>query len=315
MKNGLTYKNIFSFALIFSALLLAFSSKTYAQADGRSITILPPKFELFANPSDVVSERIRIRNDSSFPVTYAIVVEDFTSSGEEGHVVLEEDGTDNSYSLATWIEPQVKEIVLQPNEEQSVGFNINVPRDAEPGGHYASILFQSSGSTTAGGASVTQRIGSLILLKVTGNVDEIAEIESFDAPARSQKGPVTFSLRIKNDGNVHLRPKGTIIITNLFGKKVAEFPLMGANVLPGSTRKMNTDWEKTNLLGSYTATLVATYGQQSLPLTAATRFTVASNTSLILILIGALALIVFITSLFSGRSRILKALKVLVGNN
>lgn len=314
MKKRLTYKNffqIFTFVFIFAL----FASDTHAQDAGRSITILPPKFELFANPSDIVSERIRLRNDSSFPASYTVKIEDFTSSGEEGHVVLEEFSNDSAYSLAAWIEPEKREITLQPGEESSLSFNINVPRDAEPGGHYASIIFQSGGTSIEGGASVAQRIGSLILLKITGNVEEIAEIESFDAPSRSQEGPISFSLRLNNDGNVHIRPKGTIIITNLFGKKIAEFPLNGANVLPGATRKMETEWDETNLLGSYTATLVATYGQQSLPLTAATRFTVASTTSIVLLVIGGLAVLMFIASLFSGRSRILKALRVLFGAN
>lgn len=74
---------------------------------------------------------------------------------------------------------------------------------------------------------------------------------------------------------------------------------------------MDTSWEKQNALGSYTATLVATYGQQSLPLTAATKFTVISNTMLILFIAIAVVLVLFIISLVSGRGRLKKALKAL----
>ena len=285
--------------------------QVHAQESGRSLSIIPPKFELFANPGDTVTEKIRIRNDSDFPVTYQVIVEDFGSTGEEGHVALEEESPDSLFSLATWIAPSVNEIILQPGEEQSFSYAINVPKDAEPGGHYASILFQSTQEDLPGVTDVTQRIGSLILLRVSGNIEENANIETFTAPGHSQTGPIPFTLRVVNDGNVHIRPKGTIIVTNLFGKKVDEIPLDGANVLPGATRKMETEWENENLFGSYKATLVATYGQQNLPLTAATKFNVFSNTALILIAIAAIAIVFFLISLFSGRGRLSKALKAL----
>jgi hypothetical protein len=308
MKNIATQATIIIFIFLISFWL---ASPSFGQTGGQQLTIMPPKFELFANPGDVVSEKIRIRNESDFPATYAIIIEDFSSSGEEGHVVIEEEGGDSNYSLAKWIEPAVTQILLQPNEEQSINFNINIPRDAEPGGHYASILFASNVETLPGTASVSQRIGNLVLLRVSGNVSENANITTFEAPTNSQKGPVTFTLRLNNEGNVHVRPKGTIIITNFFGKKVEELPLQGANVLPGATRRMETTWEKDGLFGAYTATLVATYGQQNLPLTAATKFNVVSTSAMIFAVVALVSAFVLILSLISGRKRLAKAFKAL----
>jgi hypothetical protein len=102
------------------------------------------------------------------------------------------------------------------------------------------------------------------------------------------------------------------VITDLFGRKVDELPLNGLNVLPGATRKMDTEWSRTNLLGYYTATLVATYGQQNLPLTAAAKFAVISSTAATLIGIGIVAAILFLVSIITGRKRLLKALNVIV---
>jgi len=155
----------------------------------------------------------------------------------------------------------------------------------------------------------------LVLLRVSGNVSEEASIETFEAPKYSQSGPVPITLRLKNNGNVHIRPKGTIIITDLFGRKVEELPLRGANVLPDAVRKMETVWEKDNLLGHYTATLVATYGQQNLPLTAATSFTVISPLAAILLGTALLAGFIFIISLFTGRKRLKKAFKAFTSSD
>ncbi|OGV92878.1 hypothetical protein A3B57_02760 [Microgenomates group bacterium RIFCSPLOWO2_01_FULL_47_10] len=276
------------------------------------ITIVPPKLELFSNPGDTINESIRVKNVSGLPQTYSIVVEDFRSSGEEGQVVLEETET-NAYSLQSWIKLSAPAIVVQPNEEVLFPFAINVPKDAEPGGHYASILFQiGSLDPIPGVTSVRSRIGALILLRTSGDVKEDANIESFDAPVYQQRGPVEFSLRVKNNGTTHIRPGGTVVVTNIFGKKVAELPLSALNVFPGSVRKMNTLWEKENLFGMYTATLVATYGQQNLPLTASIKFTVASYTGIGLLVLGVIAGYFFIISLVQGRGRLRQALKVIL---
>lgn len=297
--------------LLLLPLVSRVTSVVYAQG-AAGITVIPPKFELFANPGDVVTETIRVRNNSDVPQTFGVLVEDFSSTGEEGKVVLEEGEESTAYSLKSWIDLSSQNIVIQPNEEVSFPFSIVVPRDADPGGHYASVLFQlGSGEQIPGAASVQHRVGSLVLLRVSGNVVEESEIETFLAPVYSQQGPVNFELRVKNNGTTHIRPNGTIVITNMFGQKVDEIPLNSANVFPGAVRKMDTEWNKDALLGHYTATLVATYGQQNLPLTAATKFTVASPVALILIGVGTLAAAVFIISLITGRNRLLKALKVL----
>ncbi len=310
IMNKLHVTRTLSLIFLNFVILSSFISIAHAQELDKGFTVIPPKFELVANPGDTVVERIRVRNEASFPATHTVVIEDFSSSGEEGAVTLE-DGN-SSFSLASWIQTPTTQLVLQPGQEENFSFTIQVPKDAEPGGHYASILFQTGGPTTPGAASVTTRVGTLVLLRVSGNVNEAATISTFEAPKYSQQGPVNFTLRIQNDGNVHIRPKGTIIITDLFGRKVEEIPLDGANVLPGSVRKTDSTWEKTNIIGSYTATLVATYGQQNLPLTAATRFTVFSPTAAILIGVGGIALLFFIFSLITGRGRLMKAMSVIV---
>ncbi|KKR17864.1 MAG: hypothetical protein UU65_C0004G0087 [candidate division CPR2 bacterium GW2011_GWC1_41_48] len=265
------------------SVALVSAPKLLKAADGgpesRGITVVPPNFELYANPGEGITEKLRVKNESSVQSTFQIVVEDFKAQGEDGGVELvDKEQSNSTFSLAKWIEPDVKTLTLGPGEEKALNFRVNVPKDAEPGGHYASILVSmgGDGNLNTSGASVASRIGSLVLLRVSGNVKEETTVESFTAPKYSEKAPVNFGLRVKNAGNNHVRPKGTIVITDIFGRKVAEVPLNGLNVLPNNTiRKMDTEWKHDGLLANrYTATLVATYGQQNKPLSASVSFIV-----------------------------------------
>ena len=156
------------------------------------------------------------------------------------------------------------------------------------------------------GAVVASRVGSLVLLRVSGNVNENATVESFKASKDYYpKSPVDLELRLKNNGNNNIKPTGTIVITNIFGQKVAELPIEGLNVLPSAIRKMDTQWKFTSLLANrYTATLVATYGQGNNSLSASTSFYVFPK--FVAIILGVVLLLVI--GLIAGRKQIKKAL-------
>lgn len=248
-----------------SLALFGLSSYTSPVANA-AITITPPRFELFGNPGDILSEKIRVRNDEETAINYTTTVEDFKAEGDEGEVNLiekESDVENASFSMQRWITVEPRSASINPGEEKVFEVTIRIPRDAEPGGHFASVLVERSGSAASGGsgASVSSRLGSLLLMRVSGNVTEQAKIDAFKAQNNYyQNGPVTLELRTKNEGNTHIKPKGRIVISNIFGKKVAEIPLTSANVLPGAARVVRSTWDQKNLIGRYTATLFAEYG-------------------------------------------------------
>ncbi len=279
------------------------SAKAADPVAGRgSITVSPISFELYANPGDSLSEKIRVRNDSGADMNYQILIEDFKAVGEEGSVDTVLDQSNSSFSLAKWVVPEPKNISIKNGQEKEVQFSINVPKDAEPGGHYASILVKMGGGDIQNGAAVASRVGSLILLRVAGNIKEESMVESFKADkGYYQSGPVNFDLRVKNNGNNHVQPKGTILITNLFGQKIAEIPLNGKNALPGAIRRMDTEWSPGKFLANrYTATLVANYGQQSKTLSASTSFIIFPKA----LLITSISIILLIALMFIFKKNI-----------
>ncbi len=285
---------------------------TYAAAPPKSgLSISPPTFELSANPGDTLRNSLRVDNVVDEPLEVTVSTRNFTALGEEGGVDLS--SRDNKYSLASWISVSPSKVTIPARQSQVFDYTIAVPADASPGGRFGSIIFKTSLKPVSGqsGVAVGQEIGTLVFLKIAGEVKEKASVASFETVgAFHDNGPVEFSARVKNEGNVQLRPTGTITISNFFGNKVATIPINEQNVLPDAIRKMNATWKNQWLLGRYTATLSLVYGKDRQTMTASTAFWGFPYK-----LVGAMLLILgIITALvYPHRTRLKLALKVLFG--
>lgn len=275
------------------------------------LSVAPATFDLSANPGEIIKNSIKVENLTNVPLEVSVDRRNFTALGEEGEAALTDDTT--PYALATWItvDPMVQTIA--PHEIKVYNYTITVPQLAEPGGHFGSIIFKTAPRPVAGGSGVAiaQEVGSLLLLKVAGDIVEKAEIESFQ-PTHGffEYGPVGFDTRIKNSGNVHFKPTGTITIANMFGQKVATLNLDSKNVLPDSIRHLSNSWSQKLLFGRYTATLSVVYGSNSRILTATTTFGGFPYRVGLVILI---VLLLIAVVMFRARRRIARSLRVLFG--
>ena len=229
------------------------------------ISISPLTFELTANPGDVLTNKLKVYSPTEATISIKMEVEDFKPVGEIGQVRVEPE-EEIIYSLKRWVKTEPTEFTLEPGEQKFVDFEISVPENAEPGGKYGSVLATITGLTgEATGVAIAQKVGALLLLTVSGEVREDLMVREFTAPSFLEYGPVPFSIRFENRGTVHLRPRGFVTITNIWGKKVADVPFPQLNVMPGAVRKIETSWENKWLIGRYMATLVGSYGTANLP--------------------------------------------------
>lgn len=302
------------------------------------LTISPPSYELSANPGDVLNDAIRITNDSPDPITFEMSAEDFKVEGTEGSVAVAPEDTANAFSK--WFKFPVTQFKLNPKESTTAAYRVEVPKNAEPGGHFASVLFKPTitSSPTNTGAKVVQRVGSLILMTVSGAVVESGKVEKLSAKsfvgswdevtgtdgktkilvAKDEKlgdekqawwfdhGPIALDLLVKNEGNVHFKPAGTVTIYNLFGQKVAQLNIDPRNVFPGGLRRTTVIWPAKTLWGGYyRAQVAAVYGSEHKVLTAETVFWAFPKAILIIAIIVLILLILL-------RRRLIVALSVLI---
>jgi hypothetical protein len=98
---------------------------------------------------------------------------------------------------------------------------------------------------------------------VYGEVRVELSVVEMQAPRFGFALPLPLAVRFANSGTVHVKPRGRFVISNMFGKRVAEVPLPERNVLPQSIRRVAVPIGEGLLAGRYTARLQGTYGRRN----------------------------------------------------
>jgi hypothetical protein len=270
--------NILAFSVLFS--IVAFLNFTTTSA--RALTVSPVRLEIGGDPGKTITKTIKLSNEQAEPKTFYVSFENFSADGETNkpNFIGAKDG------LATWINAP-SQITLDPKEEVKIPVNIDIPADADPGDHFAAIFWGTSPSESdeAGQVAIGGRLGILVLLRVSGDINEVGELVDFSTENNKsmfEALPISFFYRIKNDGNVRINPTGNITIINPLGRESAKLDANSgqSSALPQTTRKFDVLWSspKENptgfvdqvkhqatefKFGRYTAKLDLVYGDES----------------------------------------------------
>jgi hypothetical protein len=204
-----------------------------------------PRLEYDADPGSTIHSTIQILNDERQTRTFYLRSENFNSEDEAGTPSF----TTRQEDLATWIKtPDV--ITLGPGQAMNLSLEIAVPKNAEPGGHYAAVFFLSqppSSDKSLSDVGIESRLGSLILLRVSGDFVQDASILEFNTTGGKKffTGlPIQFYYRFQNTGDDHQKPLGDIVIKDVFGRTVKIIPANtnDGSVLPKSIRRFVSVW-------------------------------------------------------------------------
>ncbi len=146
--------NLFKAAATLSLLSLSLTGSASAQqpsattTDSTGLEVSAPIYQYTIKPGSVQQDIIKIKNVGSTVQTFYPEVRDFKPLNETGAPNFLPVGQDNgTFSLEKWISFSTSAVTLNPNESQAFNFNITVPANAEPGGHYGGILFSTKAPT------------------------------------------------------------------------------------------------------------------------------------------------------------------------
>lgn len=289
---------VYSFTIL---LPLCVPSVVQAQTAGQGLEISPPLVDLKADPGKTLTERIKIRNVTAETLVVRAQYNDFVASGEEGlPKLLLDNNESNPFSIKDWLS-SIANLSLAPKEQKTITLTINVPGDASPGGHYGVIRFTGSPPDTDESAvSLSASIGTLVLVNVSGDIKEEANIVELYAAQKDKKrslfeyGPIQIVARVENIGNIHIQPTGVVRVTNMFGREIGSSQLNQnkGNVLPESIRKFESTLDKKLLFGRYTIQADLVYGAEGKIITKTRSFWVIPY-KLILLALGLIILLYF----------------------
>lgn len=226
------------FIIFILFITMGFSSSVFA------LTVSPAKIEVVADPGQIVQGEIELFNEQEETKTFYVSYENFESRGDSGAPYFI--GAKNG--LATWITTS-PEVTIVPGERIQIPYTISVPTDVKPGGYFAAIFFGSQPTQNTGGGEVTigGKIGVLILLTISGDVQESGGLLDFgakDGVSFFSKLPITFEYSFNNSGSDRVVPRGEVKIKNTF-QLTSKTLLANENegsVLPKSTRRFEMVW-------------------------------------------------------------------------
>lgn len=271
MKQKKVWFLVLSFAL---GMVLLFTDKPAraAESTAQGLTLSPPLSEVSVKPGEKSTQMIRVTNPTQNMVEVFPVAMNFSPKGEGGEPnFTSADDTSSKFSLANWITFSQPKLALMPNQVVEFKYDISAPMEAEPGGHYGVVFLTTNPPEKTPGASqvsISSMVGSLVLAKVPGEIKENGLLEEFSTQTFYSQPPVNFVARLRNDGNIHYKPEGTITINNWNGGEAGkiDFNVARGNVMPDSVRKFDEKWLSDDMpfykipVGRFTANLDLKYG-------------------------------------------------------
>ena len=241
------------------------------------LTVIPSRQELLVDPGEKTAITIKFLNQGETPVSGLLKAADFIVENKEGTPTFLEGPTELSprFAAASWVTLPYDRITIAPKDKVVIQARITVPKDAQPGGRYLAIYFEPGGALGEAGEGLKEaaipvsiRIAGLVYLRVSGPIEESARLVQFTAPKFLEYGPILVTTEILNLGNYHIRPKGTITLTSIFGKKVDQQLLNEENIFPDASRIFESKLGEKWMFGKYKLELTAAYGETGKALTA-----------------------------------------------
>ncbi len=271
-RTQINTKTNYALSLLFlvSIFYFLFSNEmVLAQTEiGVGIEVKPAIVEENVDPGQDFPFMLHFTNINATPRVFYVVKRDISGLTGEGNPIFAEVGEKTGYELSSWIEATSAPILMGPNETKDVSFIIKVPQNAPPGGHFGGIFFspEPESQMKTIGSLINYAVVPIIRLRVSGEIFEEARIRDFFSDKTIYSKPdASFTTHVENLGNVLIKPRGPIDITNLFGKKVATIIMnnSAASVFPRDSREFKVSWQKDGIaFGRYEAIMSLAYGQE-----------------------------------------------------
>ena len=238
-------KKYLSFFVLLITLFLCPSAR--AQFD---LSLSPLLLEIDAAPGAKKSFSLYLTNENKTESLSMMAYTMDMIETHEGSYSIEEKG-ESEFSCADWMQVEDSTFTLLPGETKTIKVNITVPRDAF-GGRYGAVVFEPAPEKAPPGqklGSVTyhfrmpafvevtiRRFGGLVRKAIIADF-KVESVPTGKLAGKMGKEALGFTASVKNEGNIHVIGKGTLLIKDKEGRTKRRVPLGGGRgiVIPGAT--------------------------------------------------------------------------------
>lgn len=215
--------------------------------DGLNLVVSPLPINLVTTPGSTVSAQLKIKNGGLEAEVIRVSLMKFDAQGDDGFPRLLDRATGDDYF--DWVDFSENDFEILPNEWKTITAIITVPKEAAFGYYYAVVFSRKDDPILENSARSTKLVGAvatLVLLEVrVPQAVRDVEVAEFVSSRRVYEFlPVSFSIKLRNRGNVHVAPKGNIFIDWGDKKDVGIMVINEnqGNVLPNSFRVFESSW-------------------------------------------------------------------------
>lgn len=229
-----------------SVLLLGFCI-VFPGSGAQAISVAPAIVDISVKAGSASDFSILVTNEESQTLSFALTIQKFLPQGEFGQTMFLP--PEDTSGLPDWLFLEAPTVTLRSGESRRIPVSLRVPNGATPGGHYAAIFLTQTTLDTAAGQNVSAipRIGVLVFATVDGALVEKATLKDvqIEQPDLSRL-PVVVKATVENRGNIHIEPRISVEIKNVFGNVVKQLDAneRNARILPSSSRVFATSWIK-----------------------------------------------------------------------
>ncbi len=212
---------------------------------GLNLITSPLPISLVAKPGTTVVTDLKVKNNGSANENLKVGLLKFGAFGEDGKPrIMDFEPTDPEQK---WVSFSQNTFLAEPNVWKTIKMTIKVPKTAAFGYYYAATFSRAQLEKVSGARqnAIAGATATLVLLEaqVPGAKRQVDVAELSSMHSLYEFLPATFTIRLRNTGNVHVAPRGNIFITQ--GKRnlgTIEVNSEQGNILPKSFRQFDAKW-------------------------------------------------------------------------
>lgn len=211
-------------------------------------SVSPSTISLNGGRGETVTGSITVINTNATDQRYFLGIMPFLPKEETGSPQFLTKKTNDG--LVQWIQFTSNQIIIPSISKVEVPFTVIIPQDVSSGGYYAAITVSNAPSdiVETNGAVIEAKMAILVFLTVDGETNEKMELLDFTSSNRfvTNLSSNEFQIRIQNQGNSYIVPKGLIVMKDTFGRTILTKDVNKENsrILPLTTRKFEIKSEK-----------------------------------------------------------------------